>query len=75
MELTSEPSFARRGILQTMHHGEWKMTMPSWPVRFDGAPPPVKPAPLLGEHTEEVLGEWLGISGEEVAALKREGTL
>jgi hypothetical protein len=27
------------------------MTMPTWPVRFDGAPPPIKPAPLLGEHT------------------------
>ena len=25
MELTNEPSFYERGILQTMHHGDWKM--------------------------------------------------
>ena len=73
MELTNEPSFCKRGILQTMHHGDWKMTMPTWPVRFDGAPPPVKPAPLLGEHTAEVLGEWLGLErrGSRGAARRR----
>ncbi len=38
MELTSEPSFRQRGILQTMTHGERTMTMPTWPVRFDGVP-------------------------------------
>src|SRR5229473_1733413 len=69
MELTNEPSFYERGILQTMHHGDWKMTMTTWPVRFDGAPAPIKPAPLLGEHTAEALGDWLGLSADEVAAL------
>jgi len=73
MELTNEPSFARRGILQTMEHGDWRMTMPTWPVRFDGAPAPVKPAPLLGEHTTEALGDWLGLDAAEVEALHREG--
>jgi len=75
MELTNEPSFYERGILQTMHHGDWKMTMTTWPVRFDGAPAPIKPAPLLGEHTTEALGDWLGLSAEEVEALRREGTV
>jgi crotonobetainyl-CoA:carnitine CoA-transferase CaiB-like acyl-CoA transferase len=73
MELTNEPSFAKRGILQTVHHGDWKMTMPTWPVRFDGAPPPIKPAPLLGEHTAEVLDEWLGLSREEEKTLRDQG--
>ena len=50
----------QRGILQTMTHGERKMTMPTWPVRFDGVLSEVKSAPLLGEHTEEVLADWLG---------------
>src|SRR6202012_4377263 len=26
MELTNELSFAKRGILQTVHHGDWQMT-------------------------------------------------
>ena len=53
-DLVSEPSFYERGILQTMTHGERKMQMPTWPVRFDGVPAEVKSAPLLGEHTAEV---------------------
>ena len=73
MELTNEPSFWQRGILQTMQHGDWKMTMPTWPVRFDGAPTPIKPAPLLGEHTDEVLGDWLGLGAGAVGALRDKG--
>ena len=73
MELTNEPSFRERGILQTMTHGERKMTMPTWPVRFDGVPTAVKPAPLLGEHTAEVLADWLGLDAAAVAELRRDG--
>ena len=73
MELTDEPSFYERGILQTMHHGDWKMTMTTWPVRFDGAPAPIKPAPLLGEHTAEALSDWLGLDAGAVEVLRNEG--
>ena len=62
MELTDDPDFERRGIMQTMQHpvaGPFKM--PGWPVRFGGRTPKVEPAPLLGQHTNEVLGEWLGL--------------
>jgi crotonobetainyl-CoA:carnitine CoA-transferase CaiB-like acyl-CoA transferase len=73
MELTEEPSFWDRGILQNMQHGDWQMTMPTWPVRFDGAPAPVEPAPLLGEHTAETLADWLGIDEAEFSALRQKG--
>jgi len=43
-----------------MTHGERKMAMPTWPVRFDEIPAKVTSAPLLGEHTAEVLHDWLG---------------
>ena len=72
-ELIDEPSFRQRGILQTMTHGERKMTMPTWPVRFDGVPSEVKSAPLLGEHTEEVLADWLGLDAAAVAGLRHDG--
>ena len=48
------------------------MTTPTWPVRSDGAPPPISPASLLGEHTTEVFGEWLGLDAAEVEALRKE---
>jgi formyl-CoA transferase len=74
VELMNDPSLAERGIMQNVEHpttGKYKM--PAWPVRFDGAPPKVKPSPLLGQHNAEVLGEWLGIGAAEVEALKTEG--
>ena len=49
--------------------------MPAWPVRFDGAPPKVKPSPLFGQHNAEVLGQWLGIGAAEVEALRAEGII
>lgn len=75
MELTNESSFYERGILQTMTHGDRTMTMPTWPVRFDGVPTEIKPAPLLGEHTAEVLADWLGLDAAAVADLRRDGVV
>jgi len=62
MELQNDPSLAARGIMQTIEHPTTgTLKMPAWPVRFDGKPPRVKPSPLLGQHTKEVLGGWIGI--------------
>jgi crotonobetainyl-CoA:carnitine CoA-transferase CaiB-like acyl-CoA transferase len=72
-ELIDEPSFYKRGILQQMTHGKRKMVMPTWPVRFDGVPTKVEPAPLLGEHTTEVLSDWLGLDAAAVARLRQDG--
>ena len=44
------------------------------PVQFDESPPELRPAPEIGQHTEEVLLE-LGISWDEVAAHKRAGAI
>jgi len=75
MELMNEPSFTERGILQTAQHPTGPFKMPSWPVRFDGRPPKLEPAPLLGQHNAQVLGDWLGMSTGDVAALGREGVI
>jgi formyl-CoA transferase len=74
-DLLGEPSFEKRGIIQTMQHPNGELRMPTFPVRFDGAPPPVKPAPLLGEHTTEVFGEWLGMSAADIEELRTEGVV
>jgi hypothetical protein len=41
-------------------------------VRFDGIPIEVKSAPLQGEHTAEVLNDWLGLDAE-IATLLQDG--
>ena len=30
---------------------------------------------MLGEHTDQVLSEWLGLSAQAVAEMKREGVI
>jgi crotonobetainyl-CoA:carnitine CoA-transferase CaiB-like acyl-CoA transferase len=44
------------------------------PVRIRGEPAPLRPAPRLGEHADEVLEE-AGFTEQEVAALRRDGIL
>ena len=75
-ELKDDPSFEKRGIMQTVQHptnGAFKM--PAWPVRHNGATSPVKPAPLLGQHNGDVLADWLGMGKSEVEKLADEGTI
>jgi formyl-CoA transferase len=71
MELQNDPSFERRGTMQVMEHKSYKgYKMPAWPVRINGKPPAVKASPILGEHTADVLTEWLGLSNDQVERLK-----
>jgi len=73
MELHNDPTFEQRGIMQVMQHKVHSpFKMPGWPVRIDGKPPAVTPSPLLGEHTDAVLGEWLGLNAQAIAALRAE---
>ncbi|MEM0937914.1 MAG: CoA transferase [Pseudomonadota bacterium] len=48
--------------------------VPASPVRFSGTPhTPVRPAPLLGQHTEEVLADVAGLSSTEIGKLMHKG--
>ena len=74
MELSTDPTFEQRGIMPVIQHpvvGQFKNV--AWPVRFGGSPPPVKPSPLLGENTDEVLTNWLGIDAKGVSDLRGAG--
>jgi len=74
-DLLAEPTFQTRGIIQTQHHPSGELRMPTFPVRFDGKPPKIAPAPLLGEHTNQVFGDWLGMSERYVTGLKDDGVI
>jgi crotonobetainyl-CoA:carnitine CoA-transferase CaiB-like acyl-CoA transferase len=66
-----------RGFWEPVEHpivGE--LRYPGWPMRI--TPGPERwyrgPAPLLGQHNDEVLGE-LGVTGEELDALRAAGVI
>ncbi len=70
----SDPSFEERGVMQTMSHPIHRpFKMPAWPVRVDGKASRLKSSPVLGEHIDEIMSEWLDLNEAAVAALKDEG--
>jgi crotonobetainyl-CoA:carnitine CoA-transferase CaiB-like acyl-CoA transferase len=73
-EALENPFVAERGRIQTLHlpgHGDYRMV--ASPV-LNGAPAPGRPAPRLGQHTDELLGE-LGYDAARLAALRKAGVI
>jgi formyl-CoA transferase len=75
MELLNEPSFAERGIMQTVRHHNGDYKMATWPVRIDGRTVRLKGSPALGQDSAEVLHDWLGLSGGEIETLRDDGVI
>ena len=70
-EIADDPTFEARGIRQTMQHSAvGGYTMSGWPVRFGGETPRVEAAPLLGEHSADVLADWLKMEDGAIAQLQ-----
>jgi crotonobetainyl-CoA:carnitine CoA-transferase CaiB-like acyl-CoA transferase len=76
-ETLSDPQARARGMVvatEVPGVGEW--TSLGNPIRLSRAPGDVtaRPAPSMGEHTEEVLSE-LGMGPDEIATLRSSGTI
>jgi formyl-CoA transferase/CoA:oxalate CoA-transferase len=76
-QVIDHPQVAARGALVEMDHPRaGKVRMVGAPVRLSETPGSVRtPAPMLGEHTDQVLRELLGLGAEEIAALRAAGAL
>jgi crotonobetainyl-CoA:carnitine CoA-transferase CaiB-like acyl-CoA transferase len=67
-----DPQLRARGYFEPVDHPlVGKHEFPGWPMRLSAGPDRYwhDPAPLLGEHNDEVLGGELGLSQEELARL------
>ena len=73
----AEPPVAEREMIVEYEHPQaGKVRLPGNPIKFSGAGATISnPAPLLGEHTDAVLGRLLGLSGTEIEALKKSGAV
>lgn len=46
------------------------------PVKYSFSEPSIRtPPPTLGQHTDEVLGEVLGLSKSDIESLKKDGVV
>jgi formyl-CoA transferase len=66
-----------RGFLQYVDvPGVGTLPLVHSPLRFDGeARVPLRVAPALGEHNEEIYRDWLGHSVEELDGWRRDGVI
>ena len=67
---------ARQALVEMDHPRAGKVRMVGAPVRLSETPGAVRtPAPTLGEHTDEVLRQLLGLPAAEIADLRASGAI
>jgi benzylsuccinate CoA-transferase BbsF subunit len=74
-DLHADPQLAHRGHFRPVEHAVLgRHPVETHAMRFSAMEPSINaPAPLLGQHTEHVLRERLGMSAEEFARLRDAG--
>jgi formyl-CoA transferase len=74
-ELAEEPSLRATGtIVEVDHPTRGKYLTVGNPIKLSDSPADVQRAPLLGEHTDEILGE-IGFSKDDIEAAKADGAV
>jgi formyl-CoA transferase len=75
-ELAEEPSLRETGTIVEVDHPERGPYLTvGCPVKLSGTEVTVERSPLLGEHSDQILGEVLGYSEAEIASLKEAGAV
>ena len=65
-----------RGFIQQIEHPRHgRVRVLGWPARMSESSVPIQAAPLLGQHSTEVLAEDLALDGAELEALLRDGVI
>lgn len=69
--LAQPQAVSREMVVETDHQTLGKIPIVNRSIKFPGDPQPAPAAPpVLGQHTDEILGDILGLTHEEIAALR-----
>lgn len=77
IEVMNDPHMHARGMLEWFEDQDLgRVVLPGSPLMIHGADR-VKTvsSPQLGQHNQEIYGEWLGLSDDTINELKKEGTI
>jgi CoA:oxalate CoA-transferase len=76
MIVNDEQIIARNMIQEVEHPVAGKIHIPGIPIKISGYSDSVRfAAPVLGQHTDKILSEYLNYSEEEIAKLRGEGVV
>ena len=71
LDITKDSYLKKRGTIVTIHHPErGKITIPGNSIKLSNSKVTIEPAPLLGEHTKEILSEYCDLTDGEFEKLK-----
>ena len=75
-DLYENPHMVSRGFVHEVDHPEkGKMRLLGWPARMSASQVPIQAAPILGEHSAQVLAEDLALDKDSIAALIEAGVV
>ena len=75
-EIAGDMSLRETGTIVEVDHPErGKYLTVGNPVKLSDSPSDVERSPLLGEHTDEVMRDVVGLSDEEIAAAREDGAI
>jgi formyl-CoA transferase len=75
-EIAEEPSLRATGtVVEVDHPTRGPYLTVGNPIKLSDSPADVRRAPLLGEHTDEILRRVLGYSDKEIAEIRASGAL
>ena len=75
-EAMDDPQCAERGLFVELGEEDARYKVANLPYRLSGTPVAAQPfVAELGEHTEQVLRDTLGLDGAAISALRARGTL
>jgi crotonobetainyl-CoA:carnitine CoA-transferase CaiB-like acyl-CoA transferase len=73
--LMTDPQFSARDNVYVAATSSGELQMPTTPIKVAGQQFGVGKAPRYGEHSDEVLREWLAIDDDTLKALHRDGVV
>ncbi|MFF7450480.1 MULTISPECIES: CoA transferase, partial [unclassified Streptomyces] len=75
-EIIEDASLAANGmIVEVDQPGRGTFTTVGNPLKLSDSPTRITPAPLLGQHTHDILTTELGLSDEELRQLRADGVV
>ena len=75
-DLFTDPHLLARDFIHEVKHADHgDIKLLGWPAKMSESEVAIQPAPLLGQHTDEVMAEDLGLGQEDIDALRENGTI